>query len=105
MQMLDDILELTASVEAAIEEGDWLAAGDFDRRRQELLRTLLGERNAAELDNEARDALQQVLARNQASVAKLAEQRGELIGTRQRLRRGAVAVRAYSDAGGVRTGD
>jgi hypothetical protein len=105
MQMLDEILELTASVESAIEEGDWLAAGDFDRRRQELLRTLLGGRNAAELDSDTRDALKQVLARNQASVARLAGERGELIGTRQRLRRGAVAVRAYSDAGGVHTGD
>ena len=105
MAMLDEILELTARVEAAIEEGDWLAAGDFDRRRQELLSALLGEHEAAELDSDTRQTLQQVLARNKASVTRLAEQRRELVGTQQRLRRGAVAVRAYTDAGGARTGD
>ena len=105
MAMLDDILELTAAVETAIEEGDWLAAGDFDRRRQELLRSLLAERSAAELDADTRQALEQVLARNEASVARLTEQRRDLAGAQQRLRRGAVAVRAYTDAGGAHPGD
>ena len=103
--MLDDILKLTAAVESAIEGGDWLAAGDFDRQRQVLLHALLAERSAADLDGETRHALQQVLARNEASITKLSEQRGELTGTRQRLRRGAVAVRAYTDAGGARPGE
>lgn len=103
--MLDDILKLTTAVEAAIEDGDWLAAGDFDRQRQALLHAMLAERSAADLDAETRQALQQVLARNEASITRLAEQRGELTGARQRLRRGAVAVRAYADTGGARPGE
>ena len=105
MAILDDILELTAAVETAIEVGDWLAAGDFDRQRQALLHALLAERSAADLDTETRQALQRVLARNEDSIARLTEQRSELTGTQQKLRRGAVAVRAYTDAGGVRPGE
>ena len=105
VELSNDILKLTAAVETAIDDGDWLAAGDFDRQRQALLHALLAERSAADLDAETRQTLQQVLARNEASISRLAEQRGELIGTQQRLRRGAVAVRAYTDTGGVRPGE
>jgi len=103
--MLDEILELTAAVEAAIDGGDWLAAGDFNRRRQELLQALLGERGTAELDAGTREVLTEVLARNNASVARLSEQRGDLAGSQQQLRRGVIAVRAYQDAGEVHPGD
>lgn len=99
MAVIDEILELTAAVEAAIDDGDWLAAGNCDRRRQALLSQLLSERSESELDSDTRAALQQVLARNEASVARLTGQRQDLAGTQRRLRRGAVAVRAYQDAG------
>jgi hypothetical protein len=105
MTVLDQILELTAAVENCVDEGDWLAADELNQRRQQLLRGLLQDRDAAQLDDATRQALREVLARNEASVVKLTAQRGELTGTRQRIKRGVAAVTMYQQASEARHGE
>ena len=95
MQALDKILALTDSVEACLDEGDWLAAAELNQRRQVLLVEVLAQRDSSHLEPGTRDALREVLARNQASVARLQAQRQELAGVQQRLKNGRAAVRAY----------
>lgn len=95
MSMLDEILDLTAAVEARIDDGDWLAAGQLNQRRQQLLTDLLARQAAGQLDADTREVLLDVLARNQASVARLRTEQHQLAGVSQRLRDGAQAVRAY----------
>ena len=96
MSPLDEILELTDAVEAAIEAGDWPAAGVLNGRRQNLLQELFAGRAPGDLDARTREVRRDVLDRNQATVSRLQGQQRAVASATQRLNQGGAAVRAYA---------
>ena len=95
MTILDRILELTRQVEEQVDRGDWLQAGTVDRERRQLLENLLAGDGLQKLAPEARAALQEILARNQHTVAKVRERQEQLAAASVQLNRAKGAVRAY----------
>jgi len=104
MSILDEIIALTGEVEAQIEQGDWLAAGELNQRRQQLLTNLLAGRAPGQLDPDTQEVLRDVLARNQATVVRLRSEQQQLAGVSQRMNDGVSAVRAYNLNAGADAG-
>lgn len=95
MTILDRILELTRQVEEQVDRGDWLQAGSLDMERRQLLEDLVAGDGLQKLAPEARAALQEILARNQHTVAKVQERQNRLAAASVQLNRARGAVRAY----------
>ncbi len=88
------ILELTDAVEQAIDEGDWLHAGQLNADRHALLRNLFAD-GAPHLGVEEKAALRDVLNRNDAVVGKLGADRDRVAAAASRMRQGNRAVNSY----------
>lgn len=98
MTSLDDILDLTDRVEASLDDGDWIAAAQLNAERQELLTALFADRAPGDMDQETRDILRDILARNETAAAKVRLEQ-ELVATKQqRVHHSAAAVLAYEQA-------
>ena len=95
MPLLDRILELTRQVEERVDRGDWLQAGTLDMERRQLLEDLVAGDGLQKLAPAARAALQEILARNQHTVAKVQAQQKQLAAASSQLNRASGAVRAY----------
>lgn len=99
MTLLDRILDLTAAIEASVEAGDWAGAASLDRERRELLGDLLAAQPGGVLDPAARAVLADLVRRNQATVARVAQERQAVGLTLRQLHDSPAAVRAYTRAG------
>ncbi|RMF95828.1 MAG: hypothetical protein D6727_09825 [Gammaproteobacteria bacterium] len=97
MSLLDEILALTDTVEACIEQGDWLAAGEANAQRQALLHSLCSD-GGDSLDERTRVVLREVLDRNRAAEARLLRDRGRIGADASRIGRNRGALRAYRAA-------
>ncbi len=104
MSVLDDILRLTDEVEHCIDQGDWLEAGRVNDRRQILLYSLFEGGGATRLDTATRDALRDVLRRNQTTVDRIRKERGIVAGTANRLQNNSDALESYRLAADSATG-
>jgi hypothetical protein len=83
---LDDIVALTAAIEARVEAGDWPGAA-----------TLLSARPGG-LDRTARGVLEELLARNRATLARVEQERAAVGAALQALAQSPAALRAYGRA-------
>lgn len=101
MTLLDRILALTAAIEAHVADGNWPGAAALDRERRTLLAELLAAQPGA-LDGVARGVLEELLARNRATLAQAEQQRQELGAALRTLTDSPAAVRAYTRAGPAR---
>lgn len=102
MAGIDEILRLTERVEACIEDGDWVAAGEANARRYQLLEAFFADVPGGDLDPGTRAALTDVLARNRDTVARLQRERGAVEADQQRLNAGRNAVLAYRRNDGLK---
>ena len=99
MGPLDQILALTAAIEARVDAGDWPGAAALDGERRTLLADLLAAQHGA-LDRTARGVLEELLARNRATLAQAEQQRAALGTALRKLGESPAAVRAYTRAAG-----
>jgi hypothetical protein len=96
--LLEQILALTATIEARVEAGDWPGAAALDAERRELLTRLLAGQ-PTQLDAGVRRLFEELLARNRATVARAEVQRTEVGDALTTLASAPTAVRAYSLGG------
>lgn len=97
MTLLEQVLELTARVEQQLDAADWSGAAALEAERQGLLGQLCeGERIRA-LDQDERQVLRALLARNQRAIDRLERERRGLATLAGALARAPAAVRAYQD--------
>lgn len=95
MPTLDQIIELTETVEQHVERGEWTEAGALDAERCRLLAELFAD-PASAVDLAAyREILQQLLVRNRQTIQRIEDQKQQLAGAAAELDRGTGAVRAY----------
>jgi hypothetical protein len=94
---LDDIVALTAAIEARVEAGDWPGAATLDGQRRTLLADLLSARPGG-LDRTARGVLEELLARNRATLARVEQERAAVGAALQALAQSPAALRAYGRA-------
>jgi hypothetical protein len=95
MTGLDQIMALTAAIEDRVNAGDWAGATGLDIERRHLLCELFEADPAAARDNGTRTVLEQLRARNDATVAGLAGAHQALAAAARNLKAAPVAVRAY----------
>ncbi|MCC5793145.1 MAG: hypothetical protein JJT85_00230 [Chromatiales bacterium] len=99
MSLVEQILDLTARVEACLESGDWGTASALEQERQGLLaRYCDGERIRA-LGEQERNLLRALLERNRSAISRLEQARADLGATASLLTRGQGAIRAYARNG------
>jgi len=95
MTLIDQVLELTAQVEQLLDSADWSGAATLEGERQRLLGQLCeGERIRA-LDQDDRQILRALLARNQRAIERLERERRGMSRLAGQLSRGPAAVQAY----------
>lgn len=92
---IDQILTLTDEVERCLDDGDWLSASKLNAQRQALLTEFFAGQPIDNLDAGTRNALSEILNRNQAAVKRVQTERRELAGVSRRLSGSANAVSAY----------
>jgi hypothetical protein len=92
---LDHILELTAAIEARVGDGDWAGATGLDLERRRLLAEMFRVDPGSVPDAGAREVLQQLVARNEQTIARIHERRRTLMQEARQLGEGPTAVRAY----------
>lgn len=95
MTRLDKILELTAAIEARVADGDWAGATSLDMERRQCLTELFTAEPAAVLDGSAREILQQLLARNDQTIARIQQTRRTLTVAAAQLHEVPAALLAY----------
>lgn len=95
MQVLDQIIALTETVEQHVERGEWNEAGALDAERCRLLSELFADPAAAPDLADHRDVLQQLLMRNTQTVERVRERRQQLASESAQWRQASGAVRAY----------
>ena len=95
MKHLARILELTDAIEARVADGEWSVAAGLDRERRELLAEALAEAPEALSRANARGLLEQLLARNEATVARVNAARSDLEDEARRSTAGVPALHAY----------
>ncbi|MCC7256910.1 MAG: flagellar protein FliT [Gammaproteobacteria bacterium] len=95
MQILDDILALTESVEQHVERGEWSEAGALDAERCRRLEALFAD-PASRSDLAAwRGVLQGLLLRNRQIIQRVQERQQELAQASVALGSARRAVHAY----------
>ena len=95
MKHLDRILALTDAIEARVADGEWSVAAGLDRERRELLAEALADAPEALSLGNARGLLEQLLARNEATVARVTAARAGLDDEARRTTAGVPALHAY----------
>jgi hypothetical protein len=96
--LLDQILALTATIEARVEAGDWPGAAALDGERRELLARLLAGQ-PTRLDTGTRRLFEELLARNRATLSRAEARRSEVGDALTTLAQAPAAVRAYTLSG------
>lgn len=95
MQLLDEIIELTADIEQRVLAADWAGAASVDRRRRMLLARLFdGEERGVPGAGE-REVLEQLLARNDQVIGQVSGTREALQTALRQLNDAPAAMRAY----------
>jgi hypothetical protein len=90
-------MALTDSIEAHVAAADWAAAAELDGQRRQLLDALFtGEPDIAH-NEAARQVLQKLRARTEATTTALADTQRTLSGELQKLDAAPQAVRAYQN--------
>lgn len=97
MTLLEQVLELTTRVEQQLDAADWSGAAALEAERQRLLGQLCEGERIRELDQDDRQVLRALLARNQRAIERLESERRGMMALAGELARGPAAVRAYQD--------
>lgn len=97
MSLLDQVLELTARVEQQLDAADWSGAAVLEAERQQLLGQLCAGDRIRALDDDERQVLRALLARNQRAIERLEVERRGMSARAGELARGPAALRAYQD--------
>ena len=95
MQALDRILSLTEQVEHHVERGEWAEAGALDADRCRLLAELFADPESAADLAAYREAVEQLLMRNQQTIERVAARREQLSRESSSWQGASRAVRAY----------
>lgn len=95
MQALDQILELTETVEQHVERGEWAEASALDAERCRLLEELFrGPASSGDLAT-YREVLQNLLMRNRRTVRQVESRKLKLVAASGELGKAASAMNAY----------
>jgi len=95
MTLLDQIMALTAAIEARVADADWAGATDLDLERRELLRELFAVHPDVARDGSSRAILEQLRARTDSTSAALHDTRRALSAAARQLQAAPGVVRAY----------
>ncbi|MBL8225772.1 MAG: hypothetical protein JNM50_10600 [Chromatiales bacterium] len=98
MTLLDQILDLTAAIEASVDGGDWAGAASLDTERRALLGDLLATQPGGVVEPAARAVLADLVRRNQATVTRVERERQAVGMALRQLHDSPAAVRAYTRA-------
>jgi hypothetical protein len=95
---LDRILALTTAIEDRVADGDWSGAAALDVERQALLVRVCTAPGLV-VDSGTRELLEQLLARNNATIARVRSARQELDQEVRRFAAAPVAMASYGRNG------
>jgi hypothetical protein len=95
MNCLDRIMELTDDIEERVLAADWAGATNLDIERRQLLGELFARNPDTAKNGENRAILEQLLARNNATMATLGSARQALTIAARQLDAAPTVVRAY----------
>ncbi len=95
MNCLDRIMELTDDIEERVLAADWAGATGLDIERRQLLGELFARHPDAAHDSENRAILEQLKARNAATMAAVGSARQVLTIAARQLDAAPAVVRAY----------
>ena len=95
---LATILELTDRVQTALDAGDWQRASELDAERRAQLERLVAEHGTGEPKSELRNALEQLLERNQRMIGEVHHHRRRVFRDAETVKTGRSAVNAYAAA-------
>jgi hypothetical protein len=94
---LAEIIDLTERVQAALDAGDWLRAGEIDAERRRRLERLVVERAELATDAIASDALAAVQRRTFEMIGQVHHHRRRVLREASTLRTGQAAVDSYGE--------
>jgi hypothetical protein len=92
---LAEIIDLTERVQAALDAGDWLRAGEIDAERRRRLELLVVERAELAGDRAASDALATVQRRTFEMIGQVHHHRRRVLRDAATLRTGQTAADTY----------
>lgn len=95
MNCLDRIMELTDVIEERVLAGDWAGATGLDVERRQLLGEMFARDPDAAGNNTNRAILEQLRARNEATIAAVGSARQVLTIAARQLESAPTVVRAY----------
>jgi hypothetical protein len=95
MNSLDRIMELTDVIEERVLAGDWAGATGLEIERRHLLGEMFARNPDAAENNANRAIIEQLRARNEATIAAVASARQALTIVARQLESAPTVVRAY----------
>jgi hypothetical protein len=101
--LLEQILDLTAAIEASVDAGDWPGAAALDGQRCGLLANLLAMQPRGQLEPAAREVFADLLRRNRATTSRVEHERQQLGTALRRLHESPAAMRAYERSAAPRS--